>query len=129
MIYSFIYLGLVIAGYDDHLGYQIYKTSIDGSFESWNAIAIGQNTQNIINDLENQFIHENIYNNHNILYTCKILIFSILMKHFTDKYINTNDNIKQSITKVNINNNYKLIDILNNINESEWDFEVKLYII
>jgi 20S proteasome alpha/beta subunit len=42
---------VLISGYDQYLGYQIYTIEPDGSYHSWKAIAIGKNEQEVVREL------------------------------------------------------------------------------
>ena len=56
---------LLLLGYDDDVGYQVYTINPDGSYYSWNAIAIGgDNTDKITQNLI-KYITTNTNNNDN----------------------------------------------------------------
>jgi 20S proteasome alpha/beta subunit len=61
-------LELLLLGYDHQYGYQIYTINPDGSYYSWNAIAIGgidneKVTQNLIKYIKSNNSQQNIINN------------------------------------------------------------------
>jgi hypothetical protein len=56
---------LLLLGYDDDVGYQVYTINPDGGYYSWNAIAIGgDNTDKITQNLI-KYITTNTNNNDN----------------------------------------------------------------
>lgn len=45
-------VGLIIAGIDDHLGPQIFRTDPEGSYDAWLALCLGQESESLMNSLQ-----------------------------------------------------------------------------
>jgi 20S proteasome alpha/beta subunit len=80
-------VSLLVAGWDENLGMQLYTTDPDGSYFGWNAVAIGYNADESINKLSKLFDNEN---NKNKYVNNNISNNWLKIKKFARKYYSNN---------------------------------------
>jgi 20S proteasome alpha/beta subunit len=111
---------VLISGYDQYLGYQIYTIEPDGSYHSWKAIAIGKNEQEVVRELttlmekkkekkknkrvegggkEEEIVHHSTENELEVLLSS--IQETILPKYFPDEPKEELEDIKENKTQQN----------------------------
>lgn len=85
---------VVLAGYDDVLGFQIYSIEPDGSYYSWKGVSIGGNENEAQNDLLN-LMEENDENSQDFQRKTSEQNLALLLEKFTPKHYPVKSTIDQ----------------------------------